>query len=84
MQVSIWLKDGSEYKNATLVSGDIKVDGQLLDTGKLSEIDNAYLYTSDGAQIYRDRVTGNIQISEGGIAGNLTLGIDQIDELERA
>ena len=83
MQVSIWLKDGSVYKNVNLLSATIKVDGQALDVGSLAKIDDAYLYTFDGTQIYREQVTGNIQIGVTGISGGLTIGIDQIADLGR-
>ncbi len=83
MKISLWLKDGSVYKNATLAGAQLKVDGQPLDINNLDKIDDAYLYTLGGAQIYRNQITGSIQVTLAGVAGNLTISIDQISDLDR-
>jgi hypothetical protein len=83
MQVSIWLKDGSVYKNAKLLGSNMTIQGQAVDIGSLDRIDDAYLYTLDGAQIYKEQITGGIQIGLAGVSGGLTISIDQIADLER-
>ncbi len=81
LNVTIWLKDFSILKNWKLTRSSLTVNGALLDITKLAKIDDAYLYLTDGSQVYRDRVAGTIDVAGPGVAGTLTLGVGQIQEL---
>jgi hypothetical protein len=81
LNVTIWLKDFSILKNWTLTRSGLTVDGTPLDINKLAKVDNAYLYFTDGSQVYRDRISGTIKVAGPGVSGSLTLNIDQVEEL---
>jgi hypothetical protein len=78
-KIDLWLKDGSNLKGWILVSTDLKISGSSLDLHALERVDNAYVYTSGGNKIYRERVTGTIDILGAGLGGPLKLGLDQVD-----
>jgi hypothetical protein len=84
MKISIWLKDGSAFEDTTVAGASIKVDGQPFDINTVDKVDNAFWYTVGGAKIYRQQVTGSIQLVVAGVSGNLTIGVDDIDELVRS
>jgi hypothetical protein len=47
-------------------------------------MDNAYLYSLDGAKIYRnDDLTGSVELSIAGLASTVQVPQEKIDELER-
>lgn len=83
MKISLWLKDGSVYNGCTLTNSNVKIDGASFDITKLDKIDDAYLYTLDGAKIYRDHTSGSIQIGTAGVANGLTINVSDISDLER-
>ena len=68
----------------TLVKADIKVGGVAFDIDTFDKLDDAYLYSTDGSQIYRDRVTGTIDVHAPGITSPLTLSIEQVEEMLRS
>jgi hypothetical protein len=81
LQVKIWLKDGSILKDWTLTQTDIKVSGLAFDIHTFAKLDDAYLYVSDGTQVYRDRVTGTIDAHGPGVTGSLKVAIEQIEQM---
>jgi len=83
MNASIWLMDGSIYDNVPVIAANLNVDGSPFDINTLSKIDNAFLYTLAGAKIYRQNASGTIRINVAGVTGNITLDLEQIDELVR-
>jgi hypothetical protein len=82
MKISLWLKDGSIYRDCTLTSANIKIDGAAFDISKLDRIDDAYIYTIDAAQIYRDHASGNIHIATSGVADGLTINLSDVSVLD--
>jgi hypothetical protein len=84
MRVSIWLNDGSIYQNSTVTGSNITVDGRAFDINTLDRMDNAFLYTLGGAKIYRNQVGGSLSVAVDGVAGGLTISVDQIDDLKRS
>jgi hypothetical protein len=83
MKVSIWLRDGSIYEDATVAGSDLKVNGNPLDINSVSKIDSAFLYTQAGAKIYRQQADGTIQITVGGVTGIVTIELVEIADLKR-
>lgn len=84
LNLQIWLKDGSMLKDWALARADIQVAGLAFDMNTFDKLDDAYLYALDGSKIYRDRVTGTVDVQGPGVIGSLKLAIDQIDEMVRS
>jgi hypothetical protein len=83
IKVTVWLKDGSIFKDWTLTNADIKIGGLPYDIGTLEKVEDAFLYTSNGTKVYRERVTGSIDIVGIGLAGPLKLNVEQVSALNR-
>jgi hypothetical protein len=84
LKVNIWFTDGSSFQNCTLVGADLEVLGIPFDISKLDKMDNAYLYSLDGAKIYRnDDLTGSVELSIAGLTSTMQVPQEKIDELER-
>ncbi len=83
MKVKVWLKDGTILQNWTLTQSDIKVDGVAFQINTLDKIDSAYLYTLTGDKIYRQRVSGDIELRSPIAAGPLKVAVKQISDLNR-
>jgi len=81
MKFKIFFKDGSILQAAVLVSADIKIGGLPFDIKTMQKIDDAFFYTSAGSKIYRDQVTGGIEVAIPGVTGPLKISIDQIRDL---
>ena len=81
MQVSIWLINGTIYKNVTIAGANLEVRGNPLDIKSVSKIDSAYIYTISGAKIERDDASGGIQITVAGVTGDVKIDLVEIADL---
>jgi hypothetical protein len=84
LKVQIWLKDGSIFKDWILTQAEIKVGGLAFDMNTFEKLDHAYLYVAGGSKIYRDRVTGNIDVRGPSMTDSLKLAIDQVEDMVRS
>ncbi|HLX72895.1 MAG TPA: hypothetical protein VKV04_24995 [Verrucomicrobiae bacterium] len=82
MQVTIWLINGTIYRNVTVTGSNLKVRGNPLDINSVSKIDSAYIFTDGGDdKIERDDASGSIQIKVAGVTGNVAIDLVEIADL---
>lgn len=81
MQATIWLVNGTIYRNITVAGSTLKVDGNPLDIDSVSKIDSAYIYTNGDTKIERDGASGAVQITFAGVTGSVPIDLVEIADL---